>query len=184
MHPRDERRDSPRVLTRLFVRGLGADREWTDQLGDLGLGGVGFELPHPPAARRYQVRFVVPGETRLRTATAEVRQAVPMPAGATGSGPYFVHLSFVNLGFEDELAIARALDRLEASVMRAFEQSIGEPLGQPESYDFEIEEDVHSLVPHMSSLPERLARGEGGVGRYVFGAIGADVRAFSSRSSL
>lgn len=170
------------MLTRLFVRGLGADREWTDQLGDLGLGGVGFELARAPAAHRYQVRFVVPGETRLRTATAEVRGVVPMPGATEMDGPFFVHLSFVNLAFEDELAIARALDRLEASVERALEQSLPGMSQAAISMDFEIDEAAHSMLPHISSLPERLTRGEGGMGRYVFGAISQDVRALSSRS--
>ena len=183
MQARDERRDSPRVLTRLYVRGLGADREWTDQLGDLGLGGVGFELPHAPAAHRYQVRFVVPGETKLRTATAEVRHAVPMPGASELDGPFFVHLAFVNLSFEDELAIARALDRLEASVERALEVSLGGINQGSFALDFDIDEAAHSMLPHISSLPERLARGEGGMGQYVFGAISRDVRALSSRTS-
>lgn len=199
MHPRDDRRDSPRVLTRLYVRGLGEDREWTDRLGDLGLGGVGFEFSHAPAARRYQVRFVCPGETQLRTAMAEVRSAVPLP-GATGhGGPYFVHLSFVSLSFEDEVAIARALDRLEASAERALQASLVGLAETARALDFDIDEAMHSMRPtneehtaeaeteaqhpHMSSLPQRLAAGDGGLGRYVFRAVGSDPRALSSRSS-
>lgn len=180
------------------MRGLGGDRAWTDRLGDLGLGGVGFESLHAPEAERYQVRFVVPGEAQLRTATAQVRSAVPLPGAERGRGPYFVHLAFVDLGFEDERAIARALDRLEAKAERALAASIIGMSETAQALDFDIEEAIHSMLPvnhegseppvsadapHLSSLPERLARGEGGLGRYVFGVMAKDPRALSSRSS-
>lgn len=199
MHPRDDRRDSPRVLTRLYVRGMGEEREWTDRLGDLGLGGVGFEALHRPEAQRYQVRFAVPGELRLRTALAEVKSAVPLPGADPEAGPYFVHLAFVDPLFSDQLDLARAFDRMEASAERALQASIVGLSETARALDFDIEEAIHSMLPvnqetpgdgvhtdappHMSSLPERLSRGEGGLGRYVFGAIARDPRALSSRSS-
>ena len=109
-----DRRDSPRVMTRMHVRGLGADRKWGDRLGDLSLGGVGFVFPHAPEAGRYQVAFSVPGEARVRRATADLIDYDPLYGTLDRDHPFFVRLRFSRLDFEDERAIARSLDMLQS----------------------------------------------------------------------
>jgi hypothetical protein len=106
-----DRRDSPRVLTRIYVRGLGEDRQWSERLGDLSLGGVGFEFPRAPEAEKFQVAFTVPGEERVRRATAELVDFDPLEGTLDRDHPFFVRLRFSRIAFEDERAIARGLDR-------------------------------------------------------------------------
>lgn len=113
--PAHDRRASPRELTRLFVRALGGDREFLEVLGDLSIGGVGFELPHAPDSEEYVVRFSCPGEAVLRMARAHVIRADPSHArGGENDGHYAVHLRFTHVAPEDEVALARAFQSIQA----------------------------------------------------------------------
>ena len=105
-----ERRDSPRIMTRVFVRGLGADRAWVDCLGDIAVGGVGIQYPNAPEAERFQVGFYCPGEQQMRSAVAEVIDYVPLSGPGDSLGPCFVHLKFSKIAFEDQRALARSID--------------------------------------------------------------------------
>ncbi len=108
----EDRRVGPRVMTRLFVRGLGDDRSWTDRLGDVAVGGVGFEFPKAPDADRFQVAFHCPGEEKLRHAVADVVDIEPLPGTQDREQPFFVRLQFSKIAYRDERALARSLDRL------------------------------------------------------------------------
>lgn len=110
--PELDRRDSLRVLSRLHVRGLGEDRIWSDRLGNLSLGGVGFEFPRAPEAERFQVAFSIPGEARMRRAMAEVVDYDPLEGTLDRDHPFFVRLRFSKIGDHDLRALARSLDRL------------------------------------------------------------------------
>lgn len=111
LRPERDRRDSPRVLARLYVRGLGDDRQWSDRLGNLSLGGVGFEFPRAPEADRFQIAFSVPGDPRIRKAMAEVVDYDPLDGTLDREHPFFVRLRFARIGGDDERALARGLDR-------------------------------------------------------------------------
>ena len=104
-----DRRQSVRVLTRVFVRGLGEDRQWSDRLGDVSLGGMGFEFPRAPEAERFQLAFSLPGESRVRRATAELIDYDPLEGTLDRDHPFFVRVRFSRLAVEDREAIARVL---------------------------------------------------------------------------
>lgn len=108
----DDRRESPRLPARLYVRGLGDDRRLAERLGDVALGGVGFEVPRAPDTDLFQVRFTCPGEDRLRTGMAKVIDLTPMTGTLDRDGAFFAHLRFTQLQEADERAIARSLDAL------------------------------------------------------------------------
>lgn len=107
-----DRRDSLRIMSRLYVRGLGEDRGWSDRLGNLSLGGVGFEFPRAPEAERFQVAFSCPGEARVRRVTAEVVDYDPLEGTLDRDHPFFVRLRFSRIEDDDQRALARSLDRL------------------------------------------------------------------------
>lgn len=107
-----DRRDSLRVMTRLYVRGLGDDRFWSDRLGNLSLGGVGFEFPRAPEAERFQVAFSIPGDPRVRRATAALVDYDPLEGTLDRDHPFFVRLKFHRIRGEDEVAIAESLEDL------------------------------------------------------------------------
>jgi len=176
----DDRRESPRVLTTLWVRGLGADHFETERLGDLSIGGIGFELPEAPDADVYLVKFNCPGEQVVRKGFADVVDATPMPGTVHREAPFFVHLSWRDLEFDHERAIARHLDRVIRRNRHAARVPSILSLAEEALHDFEVDEAVHSLVPvaphevrgeQMSSLPERLRKGTGHLGDYLWGYL-------------
>lgn len=107
----EERRTSPRLPTRIHVRGLGADRQWSDRLGDVSLGGVGFEFPRAPEAEKFQIVFSLPDDARARRATAELIDYEPLEGTRDRDHPFFVRVRFARIELDDELAIARSLQR-------------------------------------------------------------------------
>ncbi|MBI2375256.1 MAG: PilZ domain-containing protein [Deltaproteobacteria bacterium] len=90
--------------TLLFVRGLGANREWMERLGDLSVDGVGFDFPTAPAARDFEVSFRLPGEGAPRSLLATVTEARPR------GRMYFVGARIEGVDDDARRAIARALD--------------------------------------------------------------------------
>lgn len=98
-----ERRDSHRVPVRLLVRdsALGGSFEPFD--GNLGIGGVYFEAPHPPAGSRLELRFLVPG------APEEVRALGEVLRISREEDRFGAHVKFLEIPLEAELAIARYL---------------------------------------------------------------------------
>ncbi len=113
--PHMERRNSIRIPTRLFVRGLGDDRAWTDRLGDVSTGGVGFEFPRAPEAQRFQIAFSLPGESRVRRATAELIDYDPMEGTRDRDHPFFVRVRFSQLAPDDRAAIDERLHVVESA---------------------------------------------------------------------
>ena len=99
----DDRRDSRRVALRILVRdtALGGSFEPFD--GNLGIGGVWFRTPHPPAGSRVELRFLVPGAPEEVMAVGEVLRVV-----REGNG-FGAHVKFLEIPLEAELAIARFL---------------------------------------------------------------------------
>jgi len=101
----EDRRDSKRVRVRLLVRDLTVGGSFEEQAGNLGLGGVYFAKGHPPPGNRVEVRILLPGTRSEIRATGEIVQVSPDPGG------YGAHVRFADLSLEDELALARFLDR-------------------------------------------------------------------------
>jgi hypothetical protein len=98
-----ERRDSGRVRVPLLVRDLGLGGSFEPREGNLSLGGVWFDGLHPPVGTRVEVRFLLPrGGTEVH-ALGEVLRV-------TRDGAHFgVHVKFVEIPLEAELAVARFL---------------------------------------------------------------------------
>ena len=99
----DDRRDSRRVAIRLLVRdgALGGSFEPFD--GNLGIGGVYFDGPHPPVGSRLELRFLVPG------ASEEVRALGEVLRVSREGDRFGAHVRFLEIPLEAELAIARWL---------------------------------------------------------------------------
>lgn len=125
-----DRRQSTRVQSRLYIRGIGADRAVSDCLGDLATNGVGFAFPQLPAAEDFQIHFACPGEQQLRRGYARIIDADPLPGTRDRQSPFFVHLKFTKLATSDYDALGRVLDRLAAA-----------------DDEFDIDEAAHSLLP-------------------------------------
>jgi uncharacterized protein (TIGR02266 family) len=111
-HPRsdtrshgEDRRDSPRVPIRLLVRDESAGGSFEEREGNLALGGVFFREAHPPQGRKVELRFVLPG---TRTEIAARGEVIHVDRTETGFG---ARVRFTSLPLEQELAIARFLDR-------------------------------------------------------------------------
>lgn len=98
-----ERRDSGRVPVPLFVRDLGLGGSYEPRTGNLSLGGVWFDGLHPPVGTRVEIRFLLPQAGPEIHAMGEVLRV-------TRDGARFgVHVKFVEVPIEAELAIARFL---------------------------------------------------------------------------
>ncbi len=103
--PPDEsdRRDSMRVPIQLLVRDAALGGSFEPYAGNLGIGGVYFEAPHPPIGSRVELRFLVPGAREEIRVAGEVLRV-------SREGPRFgAHVKFVEIGLDAELAIARYL---------------------------------------------------------------------------
>jgi len=101
----EDRRDSKRVPVRMLVRDLTVGGSFEEQPGNLGLGGVYFTKGHPPPGNQVELRVLLPGTRSEIRATGEIVQ-VSQEAGGFGA-----HVRFADLPLEDELALARFLDR-------------------------------------------------------------------------
>ncbi|MFL5273104.1 MAG: PilZ domain-containing protein [Anaeromyxobacteraceae bacterium] len=104
-----DRRDSVRLPIRLMVREAALGGSFDEHAGNVSIGGVYFTERHPPFGTRVEVRFVVPGEGVEVRAAGEILQVSRAVAG------FGAHVRFEGLSLEDELAIARFLERGAAS---------------------------------------------------------------------
>ncbi len=100
-----DRRDSQRVPLHLLVRDAALGGSFEDREGNLGIGGVFFDAPHPPVGSHLELRFLIPGAPEEIHAVGEVLRV-------SREGIRFgAHLKFVDISLDDELAIARFLQR-------------------------------------------------------------------------
>jgi hypothetical protein len=98
-----DRRDSARVPIALLVRDLGLGGSYEPRPGNLSLGGVWYDALHPPVGTRVEVRFLLPRGGVEVHALGEVLRV-------TRDGPRFgIHVRFVRMGLDAELALARFL---------------------------------------------------------------------------
>lgn len=102
-----DRRDSPRVPMKLRVRPQGGG-EFVEYDGDISLGGAFFLASDAREGERYELRFQLPGTEKELSCSGEVLRV--RDAGDRRS----VHLRFVELPIDQELAIARYIDELLA----------------------------------------------------------------------
>ena len=101
----EDRRDSDRVAVRLLVRDAALGGSFEERAGNLGLGGVYYTEGHPPSGSRVELRFLLPG-------TRQEIQAVGEIVRVSRDGASFgAHVRFAGLSLDDELAIARFLQR-------------------------------------------------------------------------
>src|SRR5687768_13520219 len=103
-----DRRDSPRVPMKLRVRPAGGAGDFVEHDGDLSVGGALFHAPIAVQGDRFELEFQLPGSSHQLQCLAEVLRV--REAGDTQR----VHLKFVELSIEQELAIARYIDDLLA----------------------------------------------------------------------
>jgi len=101
----EDRRDSRRVPLRVLVRDLTLGGSFEERPGNLALGGVYFSEGHPPWGNRVELRLLLPGTRTEILARGEILRVTR--DGAT----FGAHVRFAGLPLEDELAIARFLDR-------------------------------------------------------------------------
>ncbi len=98
-----DRRDSARIPVSLLVRDAALGGSFEEHPGNVSIGGVWFETLQPPAGRRFDVRFLLPGLREEVRAVAEVLRV-------TQEGARFgAHLKFVEIPLEAEMALARYL---------------------------------------------------------------------------
>jgi hypothetical protein len=100
-----DRRESDRVPVSLFVRDVAAGGSFEEHDGNIALGGFYFAGLHPPGGDRIEVRVVLPGTNDEFTAVGEVLRI-------SRDGPkYGVHLRFLEIPLDAELALARWLQK-------------------------------------------------------------------------
>lgn len=100
-----DRRDSPRVPMKLHVRPASGG-DFVEYDGDLSVGGALFHAAAAVQGDRYELRFQLPGAASSMTCFAEVLRV-------RDTGPSRrVHLKFLELPIEHELAIAKYIDDL------------------------------------------------------------------------
>lgn len=97
-----DRRESVRVPIVLQIREVALGGSFEERAGNLGLGGVYFESLHPPVGSRFELRFLLPGTSEVAVPGEVLR--------VTREGERFgIHLRFVDVPLDTELAIARFL---------------------------------------------------------------------------
>jgi hypothetical protein len=98
-----DRRDSARIVVSLLVRDAALGGSFEEHAGNVSIGGVWFDALHPPAGRRFDVRFLLPGLREELRAVAEVLRVTEE------GGRFGTHLKFVDIPLEAEMALARFL---------------------------------------------------------------------------
>ena len=101
-----DRRDSPRVPMKLLIRDLAEGGSFQELEGDISVGGVAFHVRYPPTGSQFEVRFRLPGQDKDVRCKAEL---IRIRDEAEGKG---VHLRFLEIDVDQELAIARYIDDL------------------------------------------------------------------------
>jgi len=102
---RADRRDSRRVPIRLMIRDAALGGSFDERTGNLSLGGVYFAEKHPPFGTRVELRFLLPGRS------GEIRAVGDILRVSREGGSFGAHVRFEELSLDDELAIARFLER-------------------------------------------------------------------------
>ncbi len=101
-----DRRESPRIPLKVWVRDLTAGGSFEQRDGDVGVGGVLFAERHPDIGASVEVRFQLPGSDREILCKGEVLRVTE----EADRRRYGAHLRFVDLDVASELAIARFID--------------------------------------------------------------------------
>ena len=99
-----DRRDSPRIPVKLWVRMVDAGGSFEERDGDVGVGGAYFEDRHLPVGKAVQMRFSLPGKTDEIRCEGEILRISEQPS------KFGAHVRFVDLPTDAELAIARYID--------------------------------------------------------------------------
>jgi hypothetical protein len=92
---------------KLLVRPVGGG-DFVEHDGDISVGGALFHAPTAVSGERYELKFQLPGSTQVMSCHGEVLRV--REAGGTQR----VHLKFIELPLELELAIAKYIDDLLA----------------------------------------------------------------------
>ena len=100
---REERRESPRVPMRFFVRRAGSSARFEPQEGNVSLGGVAWRGGPLQVGAQVEVRLQLPGSEGELQLRGEVLRVTEGPRS---------HARFVEMPVEAELAIARYLDKV------------------------------------------------------------------------
>ncbi len=101
----EDRRESARVPIRILVRDAELGGSFEERSGNIGLGGVYYTEGHPPSGSRVELRFLLPGTRDEIRATGEILR-VSREGDAFGA-----HVRFAEMSLEDEMAVARFLQR-------------------------------------------------------------------------
>ncbi len=107
-----DRRDSPRLLMPIEIR-AGQGEPFATCEGDISLGGAYYTADAPPLPDLVEVRFSLPAAADGSTSAELVQvccKASVVRSHREDSGRWGVHLSFRDMTFEDEQALARFLD--------------------------------------------------------------------------
>ncbi|MGC4117018.1 MAG: PilZ domain-containing protein [Myxococcales bacterium] len=99
-----DRRDSPRIPVKIWVRMVDAGGSFEEKAGDVGVGGAYFEDRHLPVGKAVQLRFTLPGKSDEIRCEGEILRISEQPA------KFGAHVRFVDIPTDAELAIARYID--------------------------------------------------------------------------
>lgn len=106
-----DRRDSPRIPIKVWVRDPAAGGSFEERDGDIGVGGMYFIDRHPPIGTLVEVRFTLPGSTREIRCKGEILRV----SAEADRGRYGAHLRFIDLEVASELVVARFIDDQNAT---------------------------------------------------------------------
>jgi hypothetical protein len=99
-----DRRDSPRIPLKIWVRQVDAGGSFEEKDGDVGVGGAYFEDRHVPVGKAVQLRFTLPEAKDEIRCDGEILRTSDQP------GKFGAHVRFIEMSTEAELAIARFID--------------------------------------------------------------------------
>jgi len=105
----EERRDSPRVPHRIWVKDPAESGLFHVFDGEVGLGGASWATPWPPLSDHIEVRFRIPDLEAELCAGARVVRTSPE------DGDLKVQVEFKPMGLKQELALARYLEAWQQS---------------------------------------------------------------------
>ena len=105
----EERRESPRVPQRLWVKDPAESGLFHVFDGEVGLGGASWATPWPPLSDHIEVRFRIPELEDELCAPARVIRTAPE------NGDLRVQVVFKDMRLKQELALARYLEAWQQS---------------------------------------------------------------------